>query len=102
MPSSTPRRAKPAEIVASTPATAAQRGAKRKPKKLVAVRLDEETMDRIEALVPSLSTDWRKAKRADALRKLILSGLAAEEARQRSTAPPAPPPGPRKARKPKG
>ena len=47
--------------------------------KHVAVRLDEHTLARVDALIPALSTPWRKAKRSDVLRALIHGGLAAQE-----------------------
>ncbi|MFT3764393.1 MAG: hypothetical protein QM820_02565 [Minicystis sp.] len=43
--------------------------------KHVAVRLDEQTLARVDALIPALSTPWRKAKRSDVLRALIHAGL---------------------------
>jgi hypothetical protein len=43
----------------------------------VAVRLDAETVARVDALIPGLSTPWHTAKRSDALRMLILAGLRA-------------------------
>ncbi len=46
--------------------------------KHVAVRLDEQTLSRVDALIPSLSTPWRKAKRSDVLRALIHAGLEAQ------------------------
>ncbi|MFT3764771.1 MAG: hypothetical protein QM820_04535 [Minicystis sp.] len=52
--------------------------------KHVAVRLDAETIARLDALIPAMSTEWRTAKRSDALRKVILSGLAAIEKQQRA------------------
>lgn len=52
-----------------------------KHEKHVAVRLDAETLARVDALVPGLSTPWHNAKRSDALRMLILEGLDANEAR---------------------
>jgi len=55
--------------------------------KHVAVRLDEETLVRVDALIPSLSTPWRKAKRSDVLRALIHAGLEAET-RSTTGAPP--------------
>jgi hypothetical protein len=45
--------------------------------KHVAVRLDEQTLLRVDALIPALSTPWRPAKRSDVLRALILAGLDA-------------------------
>jgi hypothetical protein len=54
--------------------------------KHVAVRLDEQTLVRVDALIPSLSTPWRKAKRSDVLRALIHAGLQAGlQAETRST-----------------
>lgn len=41
----------------------------------VSVRLDAETMARVEALSPSFSTEWRTATRSDILRGLILDAL---------------------------
>jgi hypothetical protein len=46
--------------------------------KHVAVRLDEETLVRVDALIPALSTPWRPAKRSDVLRALIHAGLETE------------------------
>jgi hypothetical protein len=48
--------------------------------KHIAVRIDTETVARVDALVPGLSSAWHRAKRSDALRYLILAGLAAVEA----------------------
>ncbi len=47
--------------------------------KHVAVRLDEETLARVDALIPTLSTPWHQAKRSDVLRALIHAGLEAQE-----------------------
>jgi hypothetical protein len=41
----------------------------------VSVRLDAETMARVDALTPIFSTKWRIATRSDILRGLILSAL---------------------------
>jgi hypothetical protein len=49
--------------------------------KHVAVRLDPETVARVDALLPGLSSPWHVAKRSDALRALILAGLDTVEAR---------------------
>jgi hypothetical protein len=46
--------------------------------KHVAVRLDERTLARVDALIPALSTPWRPAKRSDVLRAVIHAGLEAE------------------------
>jgi hypothetical protein len=53
----------------------------------VAVRLDAETLAAVDALVPTLSTAWHTAKRSDALRYLILEGLAAIEAKRATNKP---------------
>lgn len=54
----------------------------------VALRLDPALIARIDALIPLLSTEWRKARRSDVLRKVILSGLPVlEETRPRRAAP---------------
>jgi hypothetical protein len=45
----------------------------------VAVRLDADTVARVDALAPTLSTAWHTATRSDALRYLILEGLAVVE-----------------------
>lgn len=42
----------------------------------VAVRLDEETLARIDALAAKLSTEWHDATRSEALRLLIGEALA--------------------------
>jgi hypothetical protein len=46
----------------------------------VSVRLDAETIARIDALAPQLSTEFRLATRSDVLRALILTALAAAQA----------------------
>ena len=46
--------------------------------KHVAVRLDEETLAQVDALIPQLSTPWRRAGRSDVLRALIHAGLSAQ------------------------
>ena len=43
--------------------------------KHVAVRIDEQTLVRVDGLIPALSTPWRTAKRSDVLRALIHAGL---------------------------
>lgn len=45
--------------------------------KQVAVRLDEETLARVDERLPLYALPGRKATRSDALRALILDGLAA-------------------------
>ncbi len=55
----------------------------------VSVRLDAETIARIDALAPQLSTDFRLATRSDVLRALILTALAsAQSAESAVVAPP--------------
>jgi len=44
---------------------------------LVAVRLDEEMVKRIDALRPNFSTEWHVATRTDIVRGLIVSRLDA-------------------------
>ncbi len=46
--------------------------------KHVAVRLDEQTLARVDALIPAFTTPWHPAKRSDVLRALIHAGLAVE------------------------
>lgn len=67
----------------------------------VSVRLSAEIIARIDALCPGLSTEWLKAKRSDALRKVILSGLDVVE-RQRAAQQRGRAPRRRQARQPKG
>ena len=45
------------------------------PKEHVAVRLDNETLSRVDALAEVLSTPWHEATRSDVLRAVILAGL---------------------------
>jgi hypothetical protein len=45
------------------------------PKDHVAVRLDNPTLERVDALKDVLSTAWHEATRSDILRALILTGL---------------------------
>jgi len=49
----------------------------------IAVRLDHELLARVDAIAEKLSEEWsasgRKASRSDALRAIILAGLAATE-----------------------
>ena len=47
----------------------------------VAFRLDDDTIARVDALTPSLSTPWHEAKRSDALRALVIEALPVLEAR---------------------
>jgi hypothetical protein len=42
----------------------------------VAVRLDPSTLKNLEKLRASLSTEWHQATQSDALRAVILRGLA--------------------------
>ena len=50
----------------------------------VAVRLDNETLARIDAIRTLLDTEWRDATRSDVLRLLILKGLEHFEKKHRS------------------
>jgi hypothetical protein len=50
-------------------------------KEHVAVRLDDATVARLEALLPRYALPGRSATRSDGLRAVILAGLAVEEAR---------------------
>jgi hypothetical protein len=49
--------------------------------KYVAFRLDEATLTRVEALRVRLTLPWRKPTRSDALRALLLEGIAVVERR---------------------
>ena len=51
------------------------------PKGHVAVRLDQATIARIEALMPLYALPGRQATRSDALRALLLAGFEVEEQR---------------------
>jgi hypothetical protein len=51
------------------------------PKGHVAVRLDEPTIARVEALLPLYALPGREATRSDGLRAVILAGLGLEEDR---------------------
>lgn len=53
---------------------------KGEPKIHVAVRLSQGEVERIDALIPRLSTDWHEANRSDVLRAAIVRGLPAVEA----------------------
>jgi hypothetical protein len=44
-----------------------------------ACKVDEETRDRLDALLPHLSTDYHRATRSDVLRAAVLKGLPALE-----------------------
>ena len=50
----------------------------------VAVRLDSETLARIDAITALLDTEWRDATRSDVLRLLILKGLEHFEKKHRT------------------
>ena len=53
------------------------------PKDHVAVRLDNATLGRIDALKEVLTTPWHEATRSDILRALILTGLESLEQNHR-------------------
>jgi hypothetical protein len=53
----------------------------RTPKGHVAVRLDQPTIDRIDALLPLYELPGREPRRSDALRAVVHAGLAVEERR---------------------
>jgi hypothetical protein len=58
------------------------------PRGHVAVRLDEDTIARLDALLPLYALPGREATRSDGLRAVILAGLDIEERRaQRLAAP---------------
>ncbi len=60
----------------------------------VSVRLDAQTMARVDALAPLFSTRWRRATRSDILRGLILEALSRlEREAPRPPSPPEPPAG---------
>lgn len=41
----------------------------------IAVRVSPDVVKRLDAMIPSLSTSWRKATRSDAVRAAIVAGL---------------------------
>ena len=47
----------------------------------VSVRLQRPIIDRVDALIPAISTPWCTATRSDALRAVIVEGLEVLEAR---------------------
>lgn len=51
------------------------------PRGHVAVRLDQATITRVDALLPLYALPGREATRSDALRALILAGFKVEERR---------------------
>jgi hypothetical protein len=51
------------------------------PRGHVAVRLDEPTIARLDALLPLYALPGRDATRSDALRAVVLAGLELEEGR---------------------
>jgi hypothetical protein len=55
------------------------------PKDHVAVRLDNATLTRIDALKDVLTTPWHEATRSDILRAVILTGLENLEQEHRGT-----------------
>jgi hypothetical protein len=59
----------------------------------VSVRLDAETIARVDALAPHFSTQWRPATRSDVLRALILTALPHHEAAHHAGVPAGAPPG---------
>ena len=56
-------------------------GPRRGPSHHVSVRLQQPILDRVDALIPSLSTPWHAVNRSDVLRALIVEGLGVFEAR---------------------
>lgn len=54
------------------------------PKDHVAVRLDNATLSRIDALKEVLTTPWHEATRSDILRAVILTGLESLEQEHRA------------------
>jgi hypothetical protein len=60
---------------------------KRPAKPHVAVRLDQATVARIDALLPLYAIPGREATRSDALRAVLLAGCEVEERRAASAKP---------------
>jgi len=63
------------EIVNPSSGARASAKPRRRAGRQVAVRLDADVIARLDALLPLLESPWRKARRSDVLRKVILSGL---------------------------
>jgi len=53
----------------------------------VAVRLDNPTLTRVDALKGVLSTPWHEATRSDILRAVILAGLESMEEEHKGSLP---------------
>ena len=51
----------------------------------VAVRLDDATLAKVDALLPTMSTAWHTPTRSDAVRYAIVEGLAAIAAKSGKT-----------------
>jgi len=51
--------------------------------KHISVRMNQVIIDRVDALIPAMTTPWRSAKRADVLRAVIVAGLDVLEAEHR-------------------
>lgn len=62
----------------------------------VAVRLEPDQIARVDALLPTFTTRWRKATRSEVLRALILESLERTEAEQKAAASSKPAAKPRK------
>ncbi len=58
----------------------------------VSVRLDAETIARIDGMAPQFSTQFRRATRSDVLRALILTALAGSQPPEPAIDDPAEPP----------
>jgi len=54
-------------------------------KERVSVRLEPELIDRMDALIPQLSSQWLPATRTDVMRVLVLDALERFERTQRGT-----------------
>jgi len=48
-------------------------------KELIAFRIDQEMLERLDELVPLFSTSWREGSRSDALRAILYATLEAVE-----------------------
>ncbi len=61
--------------------------------KHLSVRIEGAVLVRLDALLPSLSTPWYRAKRSDAIRFILAAGLPIVEAQHATTKRPRKPRG---------
>jgi hypothetical protein len=62
------------------PPKKARKGRVRKARPHVAVRLEQDLVDKIDAIARELGKEWLHTKRSDALRMLLIKGVEVYEA----------------------